>query len=240
MQKQLLHDDDYDDAIRHLVMDRKEASSSSSTTTTMIDDQHPLLQSLPNFAKALKDFDTFLTATLEDLQTKTKVLTHQKSKTSRNIKNYLSLQIYLLQKHLRRLDEFQSEIHSRVTCIFNRELTQTEADQQFLKLLADMSKMKTRCKHILDVTDRHCVLQESSNCASDQEDQHQAHEDSLDSTSESTNSSDNRSSPKLQGNVIKTTVTSVSSHLAVIAKTYTKRHSSSQLLSTNAEAATTR
>ena len=212
----------------------------------MIDDQHPLLQSRPNFAKALKDFDTFLTATLEDLQTKTKVLTHQKSKTSRNIKNYLSLQIYLLQKHLRRLDEFQSEIHSRVTCIFNRELTQNEADQQFLKLLADMSKMKTRCKHILDVTDRYCVLQEtSSNCASDQEDQHfQAHEDSLDSTSESTNSSsdNNRSSsPKLQGNVIKTTVTSVSSHLAVIAKTYTKRHSSSQLLSTNADqAATTR
>ena len=217
----------------------------------MIDDQHPLLQSRPNFAKALKDFDTFLTATLEDLQTKTKVLTHQKSKSSRNIKNYLSLQIYLLQKHLRRLDEFQSEIHSRVTCIFNRELTQNEADQQFLKLLADMSKMKTRCKHILDVTDRYCVLQESSNCASDQEDQHQqAHEDSLDSTSaESTNSSDNRSSsPKLQGNVIKTTVTSVSSHLAVIAKTYTKRHSSSQLLSTkdstllstNSEAATTR
>ena len=213
----------------------------------MIDDQHPLLQSRPNFAKALKDFDTFLTATLEDLQTKTKVLTHQKSKTSRNIKNYLSLQIYLLQKHLRRLDEFQSEIHSRVTCIFNREhVTQNEADQQFLKLLADMSKMKTRCKHILDVTDRYCVLQEtSSNCASDQEDQHfQAHEDSLDSTSESTNSSsdNNRSSsPKLQGNVIKTTVTSVSSHLAVIAKTYTKRHSSSQLLSTNADqAATTR
>ena len=213
----------------------------------MIDDQHPLLQSRPNFAKALKDFDTFLTATLEDLQTKTKVLTHQKSKTSRNIKNYLSLQIYLLQKHLRRLDEFQSEIHSRVTCIFNREhVTQNEADQQFLKLLADMSKMKTRCKHILDVTDRYCVLQETSNnCASDQEDQHQAHEDSLDSTSESTNSSsDNNqhrsSSPKLQGNVIKTTVTSVSSHLAVIAKTYTKRHSSSQLLSTNTEAATTR
>ena len=127
---------------------------------TMIDDQHPLLQSRPNFSKALKDFDTFLTATLEDLQTKTKVLNNQKSKTSRNVKNYLSLQIYLLQKHLRRLDEFQSEIHSRVTCIFNQQLTQNEADQQFLKLLADMSKMKTRCKHILDVTDRYCVLQE--------------------------------------------------------------------------------
>ena len=29
-----------------------------------------------------------------------------------------------------------------------------------MQILADMSKMKTRCKHILDVTDRYCVLTE--------------------------------------------------------------------------------
>lgn len=191
----------------------------------MIDEQHPLLQSRPNFAKALKDFDTFLTATLEDLQTKTKVLTNQKSKTSRNVRNYLSLQIYLLQKHLRRLDEFQSEIQNRVTCIFNQNnITQTQADEQFLKLLADMSKMKTRCKHILDVTDRYCVLQCDSSDSQSESDPPKSDFDSVDSSE-----SNNGSPPKLHGNVIKTTVTSVSSHLAVIAKTYTKRHSSSSL-----------
>ena len=191
----------------------------------MIDEQHPLLQSRPNFAKALKDFDTFLTATLEDLQTKTKVLTHQKGKTSRNVKNYLSLQIYLLQKHLRRLDEFQSEIQHRVTCIFNQNnITQPQADEQFLKLLADMSKMKTRCKHILDVTDRYCVLQEADQSESETP---KDSFDSVDSSNESTNGG--TSPPILHGNVIKNTVTSVSSHLAVIAKTYTKRHSSSSL-----------
>ena len=35
-----------------------------------------------------------------------------------------------------------------------------DGDQQFMQILADMSKMKTRCKHILDVTDRYCVLTE--------------------------------------------------------------------------------
>merc|ERR1712038_1518366 len=78
---------------------------------------------------------------------------------SRNVKTYLSLQNYLLQKHLHRLNEFQSEIYSRVSTIFNCT-TQCEADKQFVQILADMSKMKTRCKHILDVTDRYCVLSE--------------------------------------------------------------------------------
>ena len=31
-------------------------------------------------------------------------------------------------------------------------------NQQLLQLLADMNKMKRRCKHILDVTDRYCAL----------------------------------------------------------------------------------
>ena len=55
----------------------------------------------------------------------------------------------------------------------------------------------------------------------------QNQEDSVDSSNDG--STNDKSSPKLHGNVIKTTVTSVSSHLAVIAKTYTKRHSSSHL-----------
>merc|ERR1719447_2190792 len=130
-----------------------------------IDYGHSLLQSRPNFAKALKDFETFLTATQDDLQRKFRVLNEQRSnrKTSRNVKTYLSLQNFLLQKHVHRLKEFQNEILTRVSLILaNSGLTQTTADQQFLQILADMSKMKTRCKHILDVTDRYCVLTESS------------------------------------------------------------------------------
>ena len=92
------------------------------------------------------------------------------------------------------------------------------------QILADMSKMKTRCKHILDVTDRYCVLTEETTCQ--QSTVSDSKEDSLDST-DSTDSS--TGSLKLHGNVVKTTVSSLSSHLAVIAKTYTKRHSSSNL-----------
>lgn len=203
--------------------------SSSRPVISSIDYSHTLLQSRPNFAKALKDFETFLIATQEDLQRKYRVLNEQKHnrKTSRNVRTYLSLQNYLLQKHLHRLNEFQTEISARVSLIFaNSSITQSAADSEFLQLLADMSKMKTRCKHILDVTDRYCVLTEDQDQSSIE---FRSNEDSLDSN-ESTHST--TSTPRINGNVIKTTVTSVSSHLAVIAKTYTKRHSSSHLNTT--------
>jgi len=194
---------------------------------TKIDYEHHLLQSRPNFAKALKDFETFLLATTEDLQNKFRVLESQKShrKTSRNLKTYLSLQNYLLNKHLTRLHEFQNEIYARVAIVFAQEdLKQNGADEQFLSILADMSKMKTRCKHILDVTDRYCVLtEEAESCHNPK--LNDSKEDSLDST----DSTESSGSLKLHGNVVKTTVSSLSSHLAVIAKTYTKRHSSSNL-----------
>ena len=84
--------------------------------------------------------------------------------------------------------------------------------------------MKTRCKHILDVTDRYCVLtEEAESCHNPK--LNDSKEDSLDST----DSTESSGSLKLHGNVVKTTVSSLSSHLAVIAKTYTKRHSSSNL-----------
>ena len=137
------------------------------------------------------------------------------------------------------LNEFQTEILTRVSLIFaSSAITQNAADQQFLQILADMSKMKTRCKHILDVTDRYCVLTEVNvdnldviEDVVDSAGLETSNEDSLHSNDStvSRESAGNSSTPKLNGNVIKTTVTSVSSHLAVIAKTYTKRHSSSNL-----------
>lgn len=39
-----------------------------------------------------------------------------------------------------------------------RRLADALRDQQLLQMLADMNKMKRRCKHILDVTDRYCTL----------------------------------------------------------------------------------
>ena len=104
---------------------------------TKIDYEHHLLQSRPNFAKALKDFETFLLATTDDLQNKFRVLESQKSnrKTSRNLKTYLSLQNFLLTKHLTRLHEFQNEIYTRVSIVFTQEdLKQNGADEQFLSV----------------------------------------------------------------------------------------------------------
>jgi hypothetical protein len=89
-----------------------------------IDYGHSLLQSRPNFAKALKDFETFLTATQDDLQRKFRILNEQRSnrKTSRNVKTYLTLQNFLLQKHVHRLNEFQTEILRCGSCHLERAL----------------------------------------------------------------------------------------------------------------------
>ena len=78
-------------------------------------------------------------------------------------------------------DSFDSSVSTSTTnssCINNNSPTKTDEDEaeivserllleqelmaakdlQLLQLLADMNKMKRRCKHILDVTDRYCVL----------------------------------------------------------------------------------
>ena len=292
------------------------ASSSSSGNSSIedgsmigidIDYKHPLIESRPNFAKALKDFEAFLEATLDDLSKKKLVLEDQKRlvKHRTDIKTYLKCQIFLLQKHQKRLRGFQTEILMRVNSILlnsspyanqvetevsfgkvvtsedkdkylednvnailkvnNEEVVepspktrkkatsptppkenqppmqtspskvaQGQADEQFLRLLADMGKMKTRCKHILDVTDRYCVLQEVD-AGTGVEGHSEADfidTDVVDTSCDSSHSSEGSTSgtysppPKIPGNVIKTTVTSVTSHIAVIAKTYTKRHSS--------------
>ncbi len=268
-----------------------------------IDYNHALLTARPNLAKALQDFDKFLEATLFDLTKKKKVLTEQKRtvKQRKDVKAYLKCQIYLLQKHQKRLEGFQSEIHSRVQNILefngnigeetevsfgqiveneNREkyleanvnailkhedviepspksrkksptaitqppqspqpskAVQNQADEAFLRLLADIGKMKTRCKHILDVTDRYCVLEEEKGHNTSFDETDTGVDSGCDSSQSSEESSGSTSPPpRIPGNVLKTTVTSVTSHIAVIAKTYTKRHSHEPVSSSNSGAA---
>ena len=100
-----------------------------------IDYGHSLLQSRPNFAKALKDFETFLTATQDDLQRKFRILNEQRSnrKTSRNVKTYLTLQNFLLQKHVHRLNEFQTEILRCESCHLERALN-VDIDVEYRKI----------------------------------------------------------------------------------------------------------
>lgn len=271
-----------------------------------IDYGHSLLRARPNFTKALHEFQTFLKATLKDLQVKHQSLLSLRNanKTNRNVKTYLSCQIYLLRKHLRRLEEFDMEICSRLKSLLDSTTTnagdqqqeteisfgkltlqdrdeylkvnvnailkvdsksglkeslddsigsrrskndsigsnssdsssscssspcpplQGPADNQLLQILADINKMKRRCKHILDVTDKYCVLGSNPASSSGSLDEYYLAGDSSCDSSYSADSSSSLPSPVVPGNMFKTTLESVGSHLAVIAKTYTKRHSS--------------
>jgi len=61
-----------------------------------------------------------------------------------------------------KIDEDEPEIVSE-RLMLEQELMAAK-DTQLLQLLADMNKMKRRCKHILDVTDRYCVLRPGKKC----------------------------------------------------------------------------
>ena len=61
-----------------------------------------------------------------------------------------------------KIDEDEPEIVSE-RLLLEQELMAAK-DTQLLQLLADMNKMKRRCKHILDVTDRYCVLRPGKKC----------------------------------------------------------------------------
>ncbi len=121
-----------------------------------------------------------------------------------------------------------------------------------VQLLADVGKMKTRCKHILDVTDRYCVLsdqdlniieetgvgqievEESSSSSSDRDSPDGGLRLEAQGLSPAPGSS---SSSPITQHLVKSTFESFGSHLAVIAKTYTRKrgHSSSQVIVYNFE-----
>lgn len=112
-----------------------------------------------------------------------------------------------------------------------------------LQLLADMGKMKRRCKHILDVTDRYCVLtpedlrmKEAAAAATPVASPSMnldsvGDEDPDDIMNRVAEDNKMPSSPhaghllpsQITQNIVKSTFESFGNHLAVIAKTYTRK-----------------
>ena len=77
---------------------------------------HSLLQPRPNFVSSLKEFTVFLNITLDDLNVKIETLKAQKKilRQNRKAKNYLSCQIYMLKKYIKRVNRFSAEIETRL------------------------------------------------------------------------------------------------------------------------------
>ena len=153
-------------------------SSAVVTITIMAAKVHPeLLRQFPTFAAALNEFTLFLEAAEADLAGKRERLTEQRkllsetrkkkkaarAKRSTTAKNYVDCQIFMLNRHARRLLLFRSETEDRLGEV-GRAVdggdgsVGEDARQMVHQLHSDLAKMKRRCKHILDVTDRYCVL----------------------------------------------------------------------------------
>ena len=84
---------------------------------------HSLLQSKPNFVSSLNEFINFLKLTLDDLKAKQQTLKAQKKILTQNrtAKNYLKCQIYMLKKHIQRLDGFNAEVEARLNSVLKQE-----------------------------------------------------------------------------------------------------------------------
>ena len=141
---------------------------------------HPeLLRQFPTFATALNEFTLFLEAAEADLEGKRERLAEQRKllsetrkkqktasgrgKRSTTAKNYVDCQIFMLNRHARRLLLFKSETEGRLgeagkAVEGSSGSVGKDARQMVHQLHSDLAKMKRRCKHILDVTDRYCVL----------------------------------------------------------------------------------
>ena len=83
---------------------------------------HSLLQPRPNFVSSLKEFTVFLNITLDDLNVKIETLKAQKKilRQNRKAKNYLSCQIYMLRKYVKRVNRFSTEIETRLEEALNK------------------------------------------------------------------------------------------------------------------------
>ncbi len=155
--------------------------------------------------------------------------------TSGTVRSYLNCQIFMVTRHGRRLSSFQQEAVDRLSTIGEEERREAgSAEREMERLLADAAKMRTRCKHVLDVTDRYCVLTDEDLRIDANLGQHRIlgeamSDDDLDTTKAfgtssipAAPSSPLPASPITQ-HIVRSTLESFGSHLSVIAKTYTRR-----------------
>ena len=84
---------------------------------------HSLLQCRPNFVTSLNEFIVFLKVTSDDLNEKIETLKAQKKilMHNRKAKNYLSCQIYMLKKYVKRLQKFNDEVETRLEFLLNKD-----------------------------------------------------------------------------------------------------------------------
>jgi len=114
--------------------------------------------------KVNSEFEQFLDVVLEDLKVKLEKLRKFKASDTSNIhdKSYATLQIFMLQKYSNRIHNFKTVSVQSIEriCQAHREpqspQTVTVMVEKYSKVLG---KMKRRMKHMIDVSEKHAVVE---------------------------------------------------------------------------------
>ena len=129
-------------------------ANKENTIADVIQSQHP------EFWKILQEFKSFVASVSEDLTRKQLDLQEQRKliqSKHNSVKNYLKCQIFMISRHQKRIKRLEEEVERRINV--PASMIQDDYWEEFkAKLSGDLDKMKRRCKHMLDVTDRYCVL----------------------------------------------------------------------------------
>lgn len=176
--------------------------------------------------KVIDDTKYLIEIIRSDLESKSQILKEQRNLLARQhraMKSYLDCQIIMLKWHVDRLNKIESDME------VNRP--REKNPERFRDYL---DRTKRRCKHMLDVSDRYCVLfQDELDLKTKDSNSLQRSksfsERDLNATVEMVPNREALLRPphEITQNLVKATLNSVGSHLSVLAKTYTRKNSGS-------------
>merc|ERR1719189_2074438 len=123
-----------------------------------------LPKELASLGVAQKEFELFTAAVLDDLEAKVASLKKFKASytTSYHDRSYAALQIFMLQMYSSRIESFRSESVKSIEsiCAMLEEGESTEKLNGCMETFhCGLTKMKTRMKHMIDVSDKYAVVE---------------------------------------------------------------------------------
>ena len=118
---------------------------------------------LTSLGKAQKEFELFTSAVLDDLETKVASLKKFKAShtTGYHERSFATLQIFMLQMYSSRIESFRSGSVKSIEniCAMLEEGEPAEKVNKCVDAFhCGLAKMKTRMKHMIDVSDKYAVV----------------------------------------------------------------------------------
>jgi len=204
-----------------------------------------------NLKRKHEEFEKFLDAVSRDLATKSDNLKALKNciNTKLNDKSYAGVQLFMLSQYIHRINRFREVSRNSLDHILRKIEKDQDAQGLIMKHINILGKMKTRMKHIIDVSEKYAVenIFDSINLLKEMSDEMQqsppekkvikmgkcksmnslfkAKEDPIKSLGINLDIKENASeAPNVISKSRKVnTLRSLSDHLAVLTKTYTNR-----------------